>query len=349
MPFNSLNGTRVRRMVTSSLDWQGPLFIVGMPRSGTKLIRGLLNEHPRVSISEIETEFYLYWAERWPKFGDLSRLERFESFVKQCQSLPYFRYRLKAGSAANAESWYRLCRSFTPAGVFEALIRLDTGIGDRSDLIWGDKSPSYLTHIETLREHFPNAKFLHIIRDVRDYCISMNRAWGKNVLRAAQRWNDDVSLARSMGRALPEAYLEIRYEDLLMHPAETMRKTCSFLGVDYSADLLHLSKASENIGDARGARKIVQSNIGKFEKAMSASDCSAVEAIAGKALESTGYECHYTVAPRRLSRTRMLIYQGLDGLRLVVSSFKDRGVIGALIFYLSYFRVSGNRYRRNRV
>src|SRR3712207_7075395 len=108
-----------------------------------------------------------------------------------------------------------LFRSFGPAEVFEALVRHDVGAPRGSDLIWGDKSPMYTEHIGLLAELYPQARFIHIVRDARDCCLSAHNAWRKNMVRWAQRWAEGVTKARADGRRIPDRYLEIRYEDLL--------------------------------------------------------------------------------------------------------------------------------------
>ena len=194
-----------------SRGFAGPLFIIGMPRSGTKLLRGLLNEHPRIGIPISETEFFPYWIAHWQEFGDLSKKENFVRFYKRMLSAPYFICYRRDGKLIDADLWFEWCHNFSPAGVFEALVRHDAGVEFTSDHIWGDKSPSYTTNMTLLKHHFPDAKFVHIIRDVRDYCLSINRAWGKHMLRAAQRWVYGVEGAISAAQAFPADCMQLRY------------------------------------------------------------------------------------------------------------------------------------------
>ena len=88
-------------------------------------------------------------------------------------------------------------------GVFEALIRHDSDA--RPDGVWGDKSPNYRAHLPLLRQLWPEARFIHIIRDARDVCLSSHKAWKKAVLRNAQRWTDEVRACRRDGQALQAA------------------------------------------------------------------------------------------------------------------------------------------------
>jgi hypothetical protein len=332
-------------MSEAKTRFQGPLFLIGMPRSGTKLLRAILNEHAAVAIPETETEFLPWWVTNWSAFGDLSDERNFRRFYQSCQRLPFFMYLNDAERGIDVESWYRKCHDFSPAGVFETLIRLHLGLNRGDGTVWGDKSPSYLTQLPMLKQLYPRARFLHIVRDVRDYCLSINRAWGKNVFRAAQRWSDDVAACRSAGLKFGDDYLEIRYEDLLHDPVEAARRVCAFVGVPYYPDLLKLSQVTENIGDARGMREIATQNVGKFSTGLDEATIRKIEAMAGRTLREVGYACEYDGRPKRLGAIRLKYLQVLDGVNLILFSARDRGMLGALLFVLRYFVVSGNRQK----
>lgn len=238
------------------MGFTGPLFIIGMPRSGTKLLRGLLNEHPQIGIPAFETEFFPYWTVHWNNFGNISDYSRFKKFYGACLSVPYFIYCASAGKLIDSRKWFELCHNYTPAGVFEALVRHDVkALSTTNRILWGDKSPSYINHLPLLKSHFPKAKFVHIIRDVRDYCLSMNKAWGKNIMRAAQRWVDGIKEAQLSSKSFPMDYMEIRYEDLLENPEIELKKICLFLKIQFDSQMLHPSNTTENIGDAKGAER----------------------------------------------------------------------------------------------
>ena len=323
--------------------FNGPIFLVGMPRSGTKLLRAILNHHPDISIPETETEFFPHWVANWTSYGDLSNYAVFQKFAARCKLLPYFRYKQDRKHLTDVERWYKNCRSFQPNDVFEALLKTDLSVSDFDDTIWGDKSPSYVTHIGLLKQHFPEARIIHIIRDVRDYCLSINKAWGKNMFRAAQRWNDDVSSARAQGLNMSGDYIEVKYEDLLDSPRASVQKICRFLGVDLVESMFELSGDIENLGDARGHKEILKSNTGKYKDNLSESKRRTIEAIAGTTLVAVGYDNLISVESKRLGKCRLSYYQGLDGIRLITRAVRERGIIGAVQFYATYFVVSGNR------
>lgn len=323
--------------------WSGPLFIVGMPRSGTKLLRDLLNQHPQVAIPRVETEFLPDWARRWEAFGSLTDRERFRAFYEEVTGSSYFTYmREDEGGHANAQEWFEAARGGQLSQVFEALVRLDTGALGREDVVWGDKSPGYIQHLPLLEEHFPEARFVHIVRDVRDYALSMQKAWGKHPLRAAQRWVDGVSRAHATGGLLGAGrYLELRYEDLLDAPEGVLRRLCDFLEIDFTEGMLELDRSPENLGDTRGQTTIQRDNKEKWRSRMDPELREQIEALACPLLQSLGYECDHEGPALRLTRREMLAYQLLDGVNLVRADARRRGLLGALRFRTRLFKETG--------
>jgi len=316
----------------------GPLFVVGMPRSGTKLLCALLERHPRLGITGLETEFLPWLAHRIGRFGDLRRRERFDAFHTEMLRHSYFRYQAERGRLIDAARWHAACADFSAAGVFEALVRTDAGVPRGSGRIWGDKSPSYIDDLPLLKELYPAAKVLHIVRDVRDYCLSMRKAWGKDMLRAAQRWADGVRKARADGVSLGGDYLELRYEDLLAGTEAELRRLCTFLGVEFEPAMLELARSTENLGDARGAQRVVADNHGKFRKKMPPRTLARVEEIAGPVLLECGYALELPPRrSRRLPGVEMRLAQLRDAWHLARADRSGWGFWRTALFHLRYF------------
>lgn len=322
----------------------GPLFIVGLPRSGTKILRELLNQHPRIRINEVETEFLPWLDDAVQAGGDLRDRSRFGALAEAAGRLPYFRYRAQAGSPVDVDRWHRACRTFDTAAIFEALMRVELGLTDDPDVVWGDKSPSYIDDIPLIGRLFPTARVVHIVRDARDQALSSHRAWGKNIARSAQRWADDVARARRDGQALGPRFLEVRYEDLLADPAQTMRDLCRFLDLPFDPVVTRPGKAVENLGDATGATTVVSGNTRKFVDGLAPRTLALVEAVAGDELVRHGYALTQpATTPRRLSRARMAWARALDGVALVRSRQDEMGWWQAALFHLRYRTASKQR------
>lgn len=316
----------------------GPVFIVGMPRSGTKLLRELLNNHSRIAIPRFETEFLPFWVKRWDSFGDLSDWQNFKLFYKNCLDLPYFLYQRREGQLIDPHHWHRSCAAYTPAEVFAALVRHDAGAG--KGVIWGDKSPSYIRHVGLIKAQFPDARIVHVVRDVRDYCLSIRQAWGKSMLRAAQRWTDDIERARLEMQPFRDSFFEVQYEKLIAEPDAEMRRLCAFLDLLYEPGMTQLSRSIENRGRATGEARILQDNAGKWRRAMRPATRRRIEEIACRVLQDLGYAIDEEVKPRRLSAMAMAALKATDGVNLMAAHWRDRGTIGAVVFHLQQRRLS---------
>lgn len=325
----------------SSAEFLGPVFIVGMPRSGTKLLRELLNRHPRIAIPDAETEFLPWLVAFIAKEGDIADRGRFDRLYRRLSRQSFFRYRAEKGRSVSADAWYRACHRFDAAGLFETLIRLDVDAPRASNRIWGDKSPSYIDDVALLGRMYPQARVIHIVRDVRDYCHSVNHAWGKDMRRAASRWATGVLAARRAGTTLGSRYMEVRFEALLRNPEATLSTTCAFIGVDFQPGMLKLERPVEDLGQARGAQHIVADNQGKFAQRMDETTLADVEQIAAEAMRAFGYVATLPArASRPLMPLRLAFAQVHDALQLVRHRARGRGVLQALVFHLRYFLVT---------
>ena len=314
--------------------WTGPLFIVGSPRSGTKLLRDLVRQHPRIGLPPYETEFLPRMAARdWP---DLADSREFTAMYDWVTRFMYFKYQQDDGRRVTADAWYTACERHDVAGVFEALCRIDGDVPFGSAGVWGEKSPNYREHIPLLNRLWPHVRVVHIVRDARDVALSSEKAWGKHVLRNVQRWADEVAACRRDGQALGERYLELRYEDLLSDPERELTRIAAFLGLEFDERMLTLDKTPENLGETVGALKVVPGNTEKWRERMDARTQRESEAVAGALLSELGYARAFPDEPqRRFSRRQMLRWKLLDGVRLFEFRVRDWGLRDAVKYSIS--------------
>ena len=318
--------------------FQGPVFIVGMPRSGTKLLRGMLNGHSQLYIPLNETEFLPSWIRKWASFGDLSNRHTFMAFYQRFVDTFYFQNRMSEhGEQIKPDVWYNRCAGdFSIANVFEQLIRHDAEVPDTA--IWGDKSPSYLNHIESIRAIYPEAKFIHLIRDARDYVLSLEKSFGKNKLRAAQRWNDSILLAQQKGESLGSDFIEVRYEDLVDDPEQQAHRLCDFIGIRFEPSMTILQRATENLGDTKGQQNIVAGNYGKYKTQLTTEELRSVESYCGEGLLRMGYSLEQHVGPNiRLTSLEEKRYQAGDVWRLIQLDAQVKGWVEAMRSRVSHF------------
>ena len=183
----------------SSLYESRPAFVVGCPRSGTTLVKMMLDAHPNISCGP-ETLFMRHIA-------DLeSQHLRLTQFL------------------ITEEEWHAHLRD-----LFLWLhVRRAAQLGKTR---WVDKSPSYALITGFLDTLFPNCQIVHVIRDPRDVIDSWRRRWGlRSALRVARLWPLHVQRARQFGAAHPDRYFEMRYEELVRYPEQVMRELTEWLG-----------------------------------------------------------------------------------------------------------------------
>lgn len=269
-----------------------PFFIVGAPRSGTGLLRNLLRSHPRLAIpgeSHFIPGFYLGYGE-----------PRSRRAVRRMARRILAQFRVRRWELELEPADFDDCRTYA-----EIVSRLYGAFAARQGAErWGDKTPQYAAHMWVLARIFPEARFVHIVRDGRDAALSILRmSFGPDGLGAAARqWRELVRRARSDGEALgPERYLEIRYEDLVGDPIATMRRVCEFLGEPFDERVLSPTanprwpKLVYNLprdGKPRNVSDvaIVTGNAGKWKRLMPAADQARFESVAGDLLAELGYE-----------------------------------------------------------
>jgi hypothetical protein len=275
------------------------VFIVGCPRSGTTLLRRIIDAHRQIAITRethwiakrfekrqgvtpdgLVTPELLSWLLSDEKFTRMGiRQDELEGLMAGEEAVPY---------------------STFVTGVFDLY-----GKGQGKRLV-GDKVPGYVRRIPTLHALWPKAKFVHIIRDGRDVCMSaINWSRAYKLARRYSTWTEDptttaavwwewqVRLGREDGGSLaPQLYHEVRYEELVSRPAKECETLCSFLDLPYDDAMLKFhegrEKADPNL-DAKKAWRPLTPGLRKWSEQMPAEDLERFEAAAGDLLEELGY------------------------------------------------------------
>lgn len=327
------------RCADHAANWTGPLFIIGMPRSGTKLLRGLLAQHPRVRVPTIETEFFPFLVRWVQRRGSPEQPQAFAALFEALKSAPYFQVRPARARPFSWREWREYCGGrYDAAGLFEGFVRYETGAAADSGLIWGDKSPAYMRHVSALLEHFPRARVVHIVRDVRDYCVSMRNGWRKDIRRAAFLWGRDVAQAHRICRQHRDRCIEVKYEDLLQAPHAQMRCLCEFLQIDFSDAMTRLARPVEPNGYAAGHTEVVSDNRQKFAERLEPPEIRVVETLAWDTMLLLGYSPLYADGQGQLSAFELRALRVKDAIQLLVRNGR-RGFASALRFHWSRARV----------
>ncbi len=320
--------------------WEGPLFVIGMPRSGTKLLRNLLDRHPRIRILPWETQFLPFIAAWVASRGEPRTEAELGRLAEALRRSPYFDYRRKARGELSVRHWHSACRGrFDAAGLFEGFVRAELGLDPGSGVIWGDKSPSYVEHVDEILRLFPDARLIHIVRDVRDYCLSMRQTFGKDMRRAAHRWNAAILRIGELIERGEPALACVRYESLVARPAVELARLCDHLGVDYTESMLALDEPVENHGSTKGRTGIVATNFGRWRSALDARTVRDIESIAWAGMKALGYEPELATGPKRLGSATLKLLRAKDGLVLITRDVEERGLLRSAATYVGDYLI----------
>jgi hypothetical protein len=285
-----------------------PVFIVGAQRSGTTVLRLMLNSHPGLAIA-FETNF-LPVLDRADTYGDLSeeanRRRLLDDFAEEGRMK-------EAGLVRDREAIlaHHVCdfRGFLEA-VFVEYAKLN------AKRRWGVKCPGWVTCLDRLWDLFPGCQIIHIVRDGRDVALSLSRvSWGLNhIPRAAEDWRWKVTLGRRMGAMIADHYCEVRYEDLVLNPEDSLRAICYFLSEPFEPRMLEYHHEAGKEMPDRSLRwhqtsvsPLDTSKVYEWKRLMSKTDRIIFDQVAGEALELFGYE-HERAQPTLASRAKWLYY-----------------------------------------
>jgi len=236
------------------------------------------------------------------------------------------------------DEWYRRSGDYSLSQIYEALILFHINDSTNGDLIWGDKSPSYISHMDLLKELFPEAKFIHIVRDVRDSCISSHKAWGTSRLRMVQRWTDSLPKPRLAAKNFPMDYIEVFYENLITNPEKELTNIFSFMGLDYEPEVLLSINTGEKKGDAKNLNKIKKDNKHKYKMELSEKQIRKIESIAGNVLKQYGYSINYQGVQKPLSSVSLWVFRIYDGFQHIYRRVRGQGVKSTLNFVWKFFK-----------
>jgi hypothetical protein len=154
-----------------------PIFVVGLARSGTKLLRNLIANHPQIFIPPAETNFFAYFIRTVAIRNGRLRRNQIDVFKRYFyNSVFYYEMRFRGFGVSVNELEKCLSLPDWPS-IFSCIIRTFIPASEKDAVAaWGDKTPVYLNHMLTLKKAFPSARFIHIVRDPRDRALSVSNA-----------------------------------------------------------------------------------------------------------------------------------------------------------------------------
>ncbi len=291
-----------------------PLIVLGVGRSGTTLLRVMLDRNSELAIPD-ESFFMLPLAHRHP------RRVRIDSFLADLRRLP----RLREWGLTPEDVRARLREGMTTGEAVGAIF--ETYAEHAGKPRWGDKTPLYMQHLPLLERLFPDALWLHLVRDGRDAALSFlalppgfsGKTWAqpRTVAQFAARWKVEIDAARALARRAGGRYLELCYEELVAEPEQQLRRICEFASLPWEPQMLayHGTIDVSNLPEHQRLAQPPTPGVRNWRDEMPPAEALAFEQVAGDVLRESGYELLGPSGRRPTARGRLELarFRALSG------------------------------------
>jgi hypothetical protein len=271
-----------------------PIFIGACPRSGTTLLRTMLNTHPDIAIPR-ETRFMPFAWEHRLKWRNLQRPRTRERF----------------GRVVFESKWTRAERLQTPSDL--AIERIRTAPPTLGSLVgtcfllyaeatgkkrWGDKRPMYARYLDSVFTFFPDAQYINLIRDPRASVASMRKLnWYEgDIVPGLDLWVRSVRAVEPWRNALPgDQFFDIRYEDLVADPVDVLERVADYLVLERSTvpTMLtyheHVDETAEKY-HSRLHEPPSATSVRSWESVLSPDEVALIEHVTRRWMVQHGYE-----------------------------------------------------------
>lgn len=273
------------------------IFMVGEQRSGSNLLRLILNESGEIA-GPHPPHILQRFMPLQELFGDLNDEKNFMKLIDSVCKLVELNPVPWEGVTLDREDIRKRCRENSLVAVFGAV--MDAYAESRNSRGWICKSMQNIRWAEQLDRYFPNPKYVYLHRDPRDVTLSFMKAviGDKHPYFIAQQWAELQRLCLAeRDRIGPAHFFRLGYEELTALPREIVEQLCEFLDIQFKEDMLAFHNSSEAKNAAGSSslwqnvvQPIMATNSRKFVKEMSEDDIRIIESVAGDVMDELGYE-----------------------------------------------------------
>jgi hypothetical protein len=272
-----------------------PIYIIGTERSGSNLLRLVLNAHSRIAVPH-PLHLMRYFAPTERARGDLDAPAVFGRLVDEVLLL----------RRVHIHPWtipidrQRVMDSARPRDAMGVLGALYEQVREAEGAArWGCKSTFMVHYADRAISRDPGARFVLLVRDPRDVAASSRRSVFSpfHPWYTAQLWRDQQRIGLDLLERLgPQQVHLLRYDDLLDHPEQSVRVLCSFLDEEFEPGMLRFHEGREARTSAElseswrnTAKPVMTGNAGKYRKHLAPREVEMVEAVCGPLMERLGY------------------------------------------------------------
>jgi hypothetical protein len=276
-----------------------PVFMIGMQRSGSNLLRLMLNQLPGIAAPHPP-----HILERLGPFessyGDLHKGSNFEQLVSDVCRLV----------ETNPVKWESV--DLDPKAIMDScrersLVAVYGAVHDCLARAWGGtdwlcKSMANVHHLGEIERYFgKSARFIYLYRDGRDVALSFRKALigDKTFYHLGKAWDEAQQLSLALSRRVHESqFIALSYEELTSRPEPALRRLCGFLGAEYSPKMMEFHRSAEAQRTAVTGlwsnvnQPVDSKNSNKFLREASTEEIRHFESVAGESLDELNYPRH---------------------------------------------------------
>lgn len=275
-----------------------PIFMIGTQRSGSNLLRLMLNQ-----LTEIASPHPPHIFERihplLDKYGDLTVEGNFSQLVDDvCKLIELNPVEWQGVNLDRKKIISRCNKERSLAAVYGSVY--DIYSEAQNAKTWCCKSLVNIHYIDTIEQHFKNPKYIYLFRDGRDVALSFQKAvvGEKHIYNIAKDWAHTQEKAIELMEQIdPDRVFRISYEHLTKNTLEVARSLCKFIGVNYTEYMMDFYKTSEAKNAASSSNlwgnvtnPVMSNNTGKYKVEMPEDDIRIFESVAGHILDKLGYK-----------------------------------------------------------
>ena len=277
-----------------------PIFMIGTQRSGSNLLRLMLNQLPEIAAPH-PPHILQRFMPLLPAYGDLAADANFGQLVEdvcrlvELNPVPWDGVTLDRADVAGR------CRERSLVAVHGAVY--DICAEAKGAQTWCCKSLANIAFVPQIDAYFREPRYIYLYRDGRDVAVSFRKAvvGEKHFYHIAREWVATQQLALAMRERIgPERFFSISYESLTSAPEPSMRCLCKFLGIRFNPAMLEFYKSDEAQRAAESSelwgnvvKPIMADNTRKFLRDASENDIRIFESVAGDLLDALNYERMY--------------------------------------------------------
>lgn len=273
-----------------------PIFIIGTERSGSNLLRLILNAHSEIAVPH-PPHVMSYFGPLEKYYGNLSRELNFRRLVRDV--ITHLRSHIHPWEVDIDEE--TLVRTASPRDLFGIYVALyEQFMKAMGKQHWGCKSTFMIHHVKRILACYPGAKLIWLVRDPRDVALSSRFSVFNpyHPYYTAQLWARQQELGLELeATCRPANLLRVHYEALITKPQETVERICRFIGVSFEQAMLRFFETPQARMSASLAQDwrntavpILSDNANKFLSRMSAQDITIIEAMAGETMQKLNYQ-----------------------------------------------------------